>query len=421
MSQLSFASGGFHGLLFSPETSFGVLPDAPRTYRFRHTSCSLVASKGSLQSSELRDDSQISDFRLGNRQAGGDVGIEFSYGAFDMFLAAAVRGAWAGDVLKAGITPRSFTIQRLFRDIGQYETFTGCQVNSLSLKVATNAMVTGTINFVGKDGGFSDAPLSLSPLDMGTDAPFDGFSGRLFEGGTQCATITSIELTINNSLDPKYVIGDRATAAITAGRINITGTVSAYFADLRLLRKFLDEEESHLRFIVGDGVSHSYEVNIPRLKYSGGDNAVNDESAVQISMPFQALLDNAEGSNIVITRIPGAAVDAEAPLLTVTQPSNGAADVALNTDIVLNFSEPVVKGAGVVTITDGGANAVAVPVDDGRVAVYGPRVTVSPGAPLEPGVTYYVTVSDGAFLDAAGNAFAGIADPAVLSFTTATA
>mgnify|MGYP005767423809 CR=1 FL=1 len=418
MSQFSFASGGFHGLLFAPETRFGVLPDDPQVYRFRHTSCGLVAGKGTLQSAELRDDSQISDFRLGNRQAGGDVGFEFSYGAFDMFLASAVRGAWAGNVLKAGLTRPTFTIQRLFRDIGQYETFTGCEVNSLSLKVATNAMVTGTLNFVGKDAGFSDAPLSLSPLDAGTDAPFDGFSGQLFEGGEVCATVTSVELTINNALEPIYVIGDRATAGITAGRINVTGTVSAYFADLRLLRKFLDEEESHLRFVVGDGVSHSYEVTIPRLKYSGGDNPVNDESAIQISLPFQALLDNATGSNIMIARIPGIAVDGDAPLLTVTQPSNGATDVALDADIVLNFSEPVAKGTGLITITDGGANAVAVPVEDGRVAVYGARVTVSLGAPLQAGTTYYVTVSDGALLDAAGNAFAGIADPAVLSFTT---
>lgn len=418
MSQLSFASGGFHGLVFAPEASFGMLPDVPQFYRFRHSSCTLEVSKDSLQSSELRDDSQISDFRLGNRKAGGDVGFEFSYGAFDMFLAAAVRGAWAGNVLKAGLTRPTFTIQRLFRDIGQYETFVGCEVDSLALKVATNAMVTGTVNFVGKDAGFSDTPLSLSPLNAGTDAPFDGFSGQLYEGGALCATITAVELNISNSLEPLHVIGNRATAGVTAKRINLTGTVSGYFANLDLLKKFLAEEESSLRLIIGDGVSRSYEIRIPRLKYSGASNPVNDESTVQISMPFQALLDNVEGSNIVMTRIPGAAVDAEAPLLTVTLPSNGATDVPLDTDVVLNFSEPVVKGSGVITLSDGGANTVAVPVEDGRVAVYGQRVTISPGAPLQAGTTYVVTVSDGALLDAAGNAFAGIDDPAVLSFTT---
>lgn len=419
MSQLAFASGGFHGLLYIPETVFGVTPTGVDVRRFRHTSCGLVAKKDSLQSAELRDDAQISDFRLGNKQAGGDVGIEFSYGAFDDFLAAAVRGAWAGNVLKAGVTRRTFTIQRLFRDIGQYETFTGCEVNTFSLTVGTNAMVTGNINFVGKDGGFSDAPLSLSPVSPGALAPFDGFSGSLFEGGREIATVTSIELQINNSLTPLYVIGDRSTAGIDAKRINITGTVSAYFANLDLLRRFLDEEESSLKIVLGNGADHSYALEIPRLKYTGGDNPVNDESAVQLSLPFQALLDATAGSNIVMTRIPGAAADTAPPALASTSPSNGAADVAVDTDIVLNFSEPVVKGSGNITVTDGGGNSVIVPVTDGQVTVYGSQVTIALASPLQAAATYYVNIADGALTDAAGNAFAGIADTATLSFTTA--
>lgn len=419
MSQLAFASGGFHGLLYVPETDFGVTPSGGDVYRLRHTSCSLVAKKDSLQSAELRDDAQISDFRLGNKQAGGDVGIEFSYGAFDDFLAAAVRGAWAGNVLKAGITRRSFTIQRLFRDIGQYETFTGCEVNSLSLTVAANAMVTGTIGFVGKDGGFSAAPLSLSPVSPGTQAPFDGFSGGLFEGGNPAATVTSIELQINNGLNPLYVIGDRSTAGIDAGRNNITGTVSAYFANLTLLKRFLEEEETSLKIMLGSGVGYSYGLEIPRLKYTGGDNPVSNESAVQLSLPFQALLDDTAGSNIIITRIPGTVADTTPPVLTTTSPSNGATDVPVDGNIVLNFSEPVVKGSGSVTITDGGSNTVTIPVTDAQVTVYGSQVTLSPAAPLAAATTYYVTMTDGAFTDAVGNAFAGIADAITLSFVTA--
>lgn len=419
MSQLAFASGGFHGLTFIPETEFGVTPTGVDVYRFRHTTCGLEAKKDSLQSAELRDDAQISDHRLGNKQTGGDVGFEFSYGAFDEFLAAAVRGAWAGDVLKAGVTMRSFTIQRLFRDIGQYETFTGCEVNTLSLTVATNAMVTGSINFVGKDGGFADAPLSLSPISPGSYAPFDGFSGALFEGGTKIATVTSIELQINNSLNPLYVIGDRATAGIQAGRINISGTVSAYFANQDLLKRFLNEEESSLKFMLGNGVENSYSVEVPRLKYTAGSNPVNDESAIQLSLPFQALVDSVTGSNIVITRIPGAVVDSVPPTLATTSPSNGAVDVPVDGNIVLNFSEPVVKGSGNITITNGSGNNVIIPVTDGQVSVYGSQVTISLDAPLQASTTYYVNIGDGALTDAAGNAFTGIVDTTTLSFTTA--
>ncbi len=94
-------------------------------------------------------------------------------------------------------------------------------------------------------------------------------------------------------------------------------------------------------------------------------------------------------------------------------------DVPVDGNIVLNFSEPVVKGSGNITITDGSGNSVIIPVTDGQVSVYGSQVTISLDAPLQASTTYYVNIGDGALTDAAGNAFTGIVDTTTLSFTTA--
>src|SRR5690606_22483691 len=65
-----------------------------------------------------------------------------------------------------------------------------------------------------------------------------------------------------------------------------------------------------------------------------------------------------------------------------------------------------------------GATDVIVNVADAAVRVEGKVVTIDPAALLEGGKQYAVLIEDGAFTDIAGNPYAGIADTAVINFTT---
>ncbi|MDR2945993.1 MAG: hypothetical protein LBV79_04530 [Candidatus Adiutrix sp.] len=299
-----FAAGAFHGTRYIKESVFGQTPDAPQLKTLRHTSNSLVLTKDSFQSQELRADAQISDLRHGQRRAGGEIGLEFSYGEYDDFLAAALRSEWIADgaarCLTAGTTMSSFTIERAFGDIGRYENFTGCEVSSLSLTIATNAMVTGTMTLVGRAINFTDAPLCAECAPGQAAPPFDGFAGRIREGGSEVAVVTSLELMIDNAIEPAFVLGSDSAASLTPGRINVTGTLSAYFSGMELLNKFVNETESSLQFTLGDGQHQSYTFTLPRIKYSGGDNPVDSEGPVMLSMPFQALYDQAAETNLRI-------------------------------------------------------------------------------------------------------------------------
>ena len=313
---MPFATGGNHGLRYVVESEFGKTPASPAMRELRHTSCGLALTKDSFQSNELRRDAQISDLRHGVKQANGDVGIELSYGEYDDFLAAAIRGEWDGNILKAGIKPWYFTIEREFADIQQFELFTGCMVNSLSLDIQSNAMVTGTISFIGKGVTFPTSTAATVSTPSFTHSPVDGFHGALKEGGAEIAVITSISLNIDNGIEAANVVGSDEAEALVPGRINCTGTVSAYFEDMTLLQKFVDEAESSLEIVLGDGGPGSYIFTLPRIKYTGGDNGVDGEGPVMLDMPFQALLDSCTGTNVLIERIPAEAEVAEPCVLT---------------------------------------------------------------------------------------------------------
>jgi hypothetical protein len=302
---MTFATGGFHGLRYAVETTWGVIPDTPEMVKLRHKTCSLGLSKETIQSSELRDDRQIQDFRHGPQKIDGDVEFDFSYGEYDPIFEGALLGVWTTNVLKAGTTAKSFVFERAFSDIGQYGVFTGDMVKTTKLSIKPNEIVSGAFSLIGKGGSYSSTPLDASPTASQTNLPFDSFTGELSEGGSSIAVVTGLELSLENNLDPAYAVFSNQAAGVIPGRSNLTGTLSAYFENLTLLNKFINETESSLEFTLGNGTTKSYTFLVPRLKYSGGSNPVKDEKGIILEMPFQALVDATTGTNFQITRIPG--------------------------------------------------------------------------------------------------------------------
>ena len=298
---MAFAQGSRHDMSYVAESVFGTTPTTPDMKALRYTSTSLALTKEAFVSEEIRSDRQIEDFRHGNRQAGGEIGFELSYGALDDMLESVMFSTWASDVLKAGTALKSFTFERRHLDVAQYLRYTGCVANSLTLSIQPNQMVTGTLGFIGK--GINTATTSLgSPAAAPTNSPFDSFTGELKEGGSVIANVTGIELNLENGVEPNFVIGSAETPQLSFGRSNLTGTLTAFFEDTVLLEKFLNETESSIEIELVDTAGNKMIFDIPRIKYSGADNPVEGEGSVVVSLPFQALRDTGEGSQLVITR-----------------------------------------------------------------------------------------------------------------------
>ncbi len=114
--------------------------------------------------------------------------------------------------------------------------------------------------------------------------------------------------------------------------------------------------------------------------------------------------------------------DTFAPTLAALSPANAAADVALNTTFTLAFDEDVRAGTGNVTLTKATDNSIVelIDVTSAAVSFAGATVTVQPAADLAFGTSYAVLIDANAITDTAAspNAFAGVADPAIWTFTT---
>ena len=302
---MAIASGSRHRLAAIAEVTYGTTPTTPAFTTLRHNSCNIGLSKDAVESEEIRGDRQITCFRHGNKSVGGDIEGELVYGEYDSLIEAALCGTWSTDVLKAGTTRRSFTVERTFQDITQYMRYTGCEVNTMSISIAPNSMIGVSFGFIGKDQSIAQTGIASSTYSTLTDTcQFDSFTATINEGGSPIALVTEMEVTLENGIEPQFVVGSSTTLRPSIGRCNVTGSITVYLEDQAMLTKFQNETESSLDITMTDPDGNTFQIEIPKLKYNSGQPDVSGEGSVTVSMDFQAIYDSVDASNIVITRNP---------------------------------------------------------------------------------------------------------------------
>jgi hypothetical protein len=302
---MAIANGAQHSLHYIAESTYGTTPSTPTWTPLPHNATSLNLSKDAIESEKLRGDRQVEDFRHGNKQVGGDVTAELEYGAFDDILEAVMCGTWATNVLKAGTTRRSFTLERKFADLDtpEFHRYTGCEFNTLSMSIAPNALVTTTMGVIGKDISLATAEIASSTYsaDVG-NTPFDSFTGSITEGGSSIATVTSLEFTVENGLEALFSVGSDTTNRPSIGKSRVSGTLTTYFDSKALYEKFVNETSSEIVCTLTDSAGNDLQIDIPNVKYNSGQPDVSGEGAITVSMDFVALYSTGDASQLVFTR-----------------------------------------------------------------------------------------------------------------------
>lgn len=299
-----------HKLSAVLEASYGVTPTAsPAFIAVRHTECDLDLTKTAANSAEITGDGQLRNSRHGPRSVAGGYSLELTYGEpFDTFIQALLGGTWTGDVLKVGLTRRSFSLLRHFQDqtVKPYHLYKGVEVNTLDLSIPAEGVVTGSFGLIGQD---RELLANLSTFTTPTFADptvlnaFDGFTGTITEGGSAIAILTALEINYNRGLAPRMTVASGGkTIRPSEGQKLLTGTATAFFESTALLEKFVNETESSIGWTLVDPHGNEYEFEIPRLKYNGGPIPTTGSGPITIALPFQALYDEDDDTVLTVTR-----------------------------------------------------------------------------------------------------------------------
>ena len=157
----------------------------------------------------------------------------------------------------------------------------------------------------------------------------------------------------------------------------------------------------YIRWYVEDGESNP---TTPPSNWTDLPSASN-ESAIGCNLGYYAV-----------------GADATAPTLSSSSPADNATGVAIDANIVLNFSESVDAETGNITIkkTSDDSTVETISVTGGLVSGSGSsQITVNPSSTLDSETEYYVLIDATAFDDSSSNSYAGISSTTALSFTTA--
>jgi len=299
-------TGSQHSAGYIVESTYGTTPATPAFANIRHNSMNLGLTKNVLESEEIRSDRQVVNLRHGTKTVSGEIGFELTYGTFDSLFEAAMGGTWSTNVLKAGTTRRSFTIERKFANLAtpEYHRYTGVEFDGFSLSVTPDAIVSGSFTTMGQDYAIATAAIAGATYPAATTTiPITSFSGSVNEGGSSIAIITSIEMTLENGLSPLHVVGSDLTNQPGIARSRVSGTLGLWFQSKALLDKFINETASSIDFTLTDGTS-SYTFDMGNVKYNGGQPDVDGDGEIQISLPFTALYNSGDASQLMITRVP---------------------------------------------------------------------------------------------------------------------
>jgi len=302
---MAFSQGSRSSLAYIAETTFGTTPSTPTFANLPFNTHSLDLTKDRVEGNEIQADRMPRVDRHGNRQAGGSIEVDLRKADYDALLESAFLGSFSTDVLKIGTTPKFFSMEDAANDISEFRLFTGMSVSTLNVSIAPNQMVTATFDMVGKNmtqnattGSTGGAPTASS-----TNAPFDSYSGAIEDGGSALSIVTSIDFSLTNSFAPTFVIGSDSAQQLEFGRAVVEGTMTVYYENENLINKFLNETESAIEVSVDDPTgTNSYTFLFPRVKYNGASVPVQNPQSRLVTLPFVALYDTTEGTNLKLTR-----------------------------------------------------------------------------------------------------------------------
>jgi len=305
---MSTADSSQTRVAFIEESTYGTTPATPAFQVVRMTSEGLKHTRTNTSSNEIRSDRNAPDLVQTSGAAEGQIAFELSYETFDEFLESFMYNDFSSDVLKNGVTQKSFTIEKKF-ETGATDAFlryTGMIASTFSLNIQAQEMVTGSFGFQGKGGSTDNAIITGATYTSPTTG--DVFNaginfGSLSMTGVTSPKVTAISIEGTNNLRQQPVIGSIESIGVGAGQFGVNGSVTCYFENTEAYQLFLDGTDADLEFVLTDNDDNSYTFTLPRIKFSDADvvAGANNED-VLITLPFQALYDSSEACTLKIER-----------------------------------------------------------------------------------------------------------------------
>ena len=205
-----------------------------------------------------------------------------------------------------GVADSFYSYERTYADLAtEFSVFIGIMFNTFALSIPQAGAVTMTAGVIGKteESGsttFGDGSNTAAPTNSVMNTVDDVLS--VLEAQASMA-ITALDLSINNNLRARQVVGTLGTESVGKGSVQVTGSFTLYFQTSALYDKYLNYTNTSLAIVLEDSDGNAYVIDMPNLKINDGQRvAGTKDSDVMGEFTFAAFMEPTELTTIRIAR-----------------------------------------------------------------------------------------------------------------------
>lgn len=297
----TISSGSKVQVAYIPEVTAGTTPATPQTIAIPYVKFSAELERNTISDPSRNADNQKRFMSAGSSKTSGSLEVALSHSQYDAFLEAALEGTWTTNVLKVGNIQKYFTFEEFDSTLSFGRVFTGVEVDSLKLSIKPDATVSAVFALMGRGHTVVSTSIDVTPTAIiAGKNPMTGALGSLTIDGA-AGFVTSVDLSISNSIKMINTIGSTAPTASTNGAKSITGSLTVLIENATLYNKFIANTTAALVFVISDG-TNTYTFNIPKCGITKANASADSPDERVLSLEFEALYDATLLSIMSITR-----------------------------------------------------------------------------------------------------------------------
>ena len=315
-------------------------------------------------------------------------------------------------------------------DASIYSSFTlnlkrddGAVVYVNGTEVYRSNMPTGTIGF--------NTKASSEATDNGTAIQTATLGAGTFVTGTNVIAV-EIHQAANNGPDLFFDLQLNGIADVTSPTVtnyspadnatNVSGSANLVIS----FNENIQKGTGNILVKEGGVTTQTIDVTSAAVSVSGNTATINPAdftlgAAVNIEIAAGAFKDLSNNNYAGIAdattwNFSIVAPDVTPPAVTNYSPVDNATNVSNTTNLILTFSENIVKGAGNILVKENGITTQTIDVTSASVSVSGNTATIDPSN-FTYDAAVYIEIAAGAFKDLSDNNYAGIEDATTWNFT----
>ncbi|CVK21013.1 phage tail tube protein [Sporomusa sphaeroides] len=304
------AKGVNSQLALSYESAYGLTPASPLGYNMPFNQSRLAINQNLIHSATICSRRDQLRPAIGNTDIFGSIVVPIDQVGIGFWLQAMFgtptttgSGGLYTHIFKGTKRQPSLVLEQQYPDIPAYEMFNGCKVSNFAFAYGGEDELTANIYLIGAKRTVSAAPFasSLTTLEL---LKFSNFQGSIEESGTQLAIVTEASLIADFGLNGNnYTIGGNGCRTdLPEGILQVSGSITAFFADTVLLYKAVNNTKSSLTFKFTSG-AHSLQFFLEEVIFQQTSPGIESDKGIYIHLPFKAFYGTGSGGSTIVTTL----------------------------------------------------------------------------------------------------------------------